>query len=171
MQRHFTHVKKAVKYFQVQLMYFLLSDITHFLHLVQSLYPKQDLIRRVVGLKIYYGGQFYTITQVFNNQSFKLMTIVAANPAGTFSYYTKQDKVIVPIFESSDNLKTIKPTKTNPRILYYGGLKPCLPYFIQYTPTLSGITYAYPETSYYVSASTYPYTGHLDDHKHSKQLT
>jgi hypothetical protein len=119
-----------------------------------------------VGVHIVYWGVEYIISKVFNPYAFQVTdtngnattlvrpivtpltdhqvnsTYYATNDG--FYYTTNSDIIISSIVESPDNGVTFKPTKSNPRLLYFKNAPSlCNPYYIQYTPYLVNGIYNY----------------------------
>ena len=120
----------------------------------------------------------YTIQNVINPQQFvvdrPLVRPYNISPQFTatqdvFYYITNNTKTIPTMYQSKDLNVTRSPLAVNPRVLCYNGLRPCNPYYVQYTPTIpAGTTqYAYysgdTSSMYYYSSSYYPYVSHIYD--------
>lgn len=139
------------------------------------------LTKARVGGVISYWNNLYTITKVINSSQF-IVNKPLSRPAGgidgtyyakndTFSYLSNNNKIIPAIYTSADQNLTRQPTKVNPRILYYQGLKPCNSWVLQYTPQAptASATSSYYASPSFVSQSVYPCVSHLDDYTNPTQ--
>jgi hypothetical protein len=98
-----------------------------------------------------YGDQITVIDNDFIRNEKVIQTGFSSTPAVAF-----QTDIIAPRYLTIEGafpggLYTVKPTKVNPRILWYGGVKNCAMHNL--TVSASSIT----------TPTTYPYVGHLDD--------
>lgn len=104
-----------------------------------------------------YGQKKITVDNDFLTSVKKEELIFSPTPLDSSSAMAQGVPVVSPNdryfakIVSLDSKGAATPTSSNPRMLYYGGVKQCKPW--NYTSTLSGTS----------GATNYPYAGHLDD--------
>lgn len=104
------------------------------------------------------------IVRKFNPYSVEVDKPNFVSSRGTFTYNYDNTKIIPAIYKSEDGNLTRKPTKSNPRILYFGSIISCSRWYLDLTPSLepNGEYTPDPSTSS-LSLIQYPYVGHINN--------
>jgi hypothetical protein len=88
------------------------------------------------------------------SSSEKSMSLSVFSPTPLTDAYTNDRVTALLVNKESNNLR---PRNVNTRILFYGGLKPCEPWFVKSNINVNG-----------AALTQYPYAGHFDDPRNPK---
>lgn len=119
-----------------------------------------------VGLKLIINGTVYSGSIDTKISKYSGTVTPNINPpiSGTFFYTYNNTKIIPAIYKSEDGNITRKPTKSNPRLLYYGSIVSCSQWYLDLTPSLlsNGFTYTPTPTISTLKLIQYPFVGHIN---------